>query len=300
MSSPPPSSRRSPYVQLLLVFGFAWLLLGAYALSQRDIVVLGARIARSEIATYFGVARAAEPDELAAEELGADVETGAGGAGLGAGGGVADGAEHPAEPVPAAAAPVDSGGVRVVDEAPQRILIFGDSMVQSIQPRLGDYCLENGHKLLPAVWYASTTVAWGVQHKLDQLINEFKPTMVIAVLGSSEISTRKVEERDKFVRAILKKVGRRKFVWIGPPNWREDTGINALLERELGKGRFFRSAELELDRIEDKIHPTPAGGVKWTEAFLGWLRDESAYPILLATPTRTAPKIPARVYPPPY
>ena len=281
--------RRSPYLGLLAVFVFAWLALLAYALVPRSLVLFGTPVAKADIAPYLGIDRAPEPlpeAELAGadEEAIAEIE-----------------AEATAAPLPAPPPAVTSPDAgRLVDESPQRILVFGDSMVQALQPRLTDYCLENGHALLPAIWFASTTVAWAAQDKLRMLINEFKPTMVIAVLGSSEISSRNVEEREKFVRAIVRKVGDRKFAWIGPPNWREDTGINALLERVLGPGRFFRSAELELERTTDGIHPTPKGGVKWTEAFVRWLSEKSAYPIALATPTRTAPRIPARVYPPPY
>jgi len=41
---------------------------------------------------------------------------------------------------------------RLVDEAPQRILVIGDSMIYTLLPVLADYCLENGHYLHPAVW----------------------------------------------------------------------------------------------------------------------------------------------------
>ena len=94
--------------------------------------------------------------------------------------------------------------------------------------------------------------------------------------------------------------GTRPLLWIGPPNWREDTGINAMLARVLGPRRFFSSATLELERGPDGIHPNKAGGAKWAETFVRWVGAESARPIALATPTRAAPKVPAvRVFPPP-
>ena len=122
------------------------------------------------------------------------------------------------------------------------------------------------------------------------------PTMVIVALGSSELAARDLGLREKNVRLIAKRVGARKLLWIGPPNWRDDTGINAVLERELGKDRFFLSAELSLERKADGIHPSASGGEKWVEAFVHWVDTESAYRPLLMRPTRTAPKIPARIF----
>jgi hypothetical protein len=102
------------------------------------------------------------------------------------------------------------------------------------------------------------------------------------------------------VRTLLRRVGARPLLWIGPPNWREDTGINAMLARVLGARRFFSSAALDLPRKSDGIHPNAAGGATWADAFVRWVGEESARPIALATPTRAAPKVPAtRVYPPP-
>ncbi len=102
------------------------------------------------------------------------------------------------------------------------------------------------------------------------------------------------------MRTILRQVGARPLLWIGPPNWREDTGINAMLARVLGPRRFFSSATLELPRGPDGIHPNTVGGARWAEAFVRWVGVESARPIALAAPTRKAPRVPAvRVFPPP-
>ena len=104
-------------------------------------------------------------------------------------------------------------------EAPrghERILLFGDSMVPVLAPRLADYCLENGHELFPAAWYGSTIIYWAWQSKLDELLREVRPTMVIVVLGSSELTVRDVSECEPYVQAIIRKVGARKLVWVGP------------------------------------------------------------------------------------
>src|SRR5512138_2867688 len=85
------------------------------------------------------------------------------------------------EPQPNGASPeVPHPDARQPDASKQRILLFGDSMVPILMPRLADYCLENGHELFPVVWYGSTIIYWGWEDKLERLLVEFSPTMVIA------------------------------------------------------------------------------------------------------------------------
>jgi lysophospholipase L1-like esterase len=181
---------------------------------------------------------------------------------------------------------------------PERILMIGDSMVQALLPRLADYSLENGHDLIPAVWLGSTSIAWASSSRLEQLLREHKPTVVLVVLGASELLNADIERVGTFaVRSILRKVGSVPLAWIGPPNWRPDTGINAVLARELGPGRFFRSADLSLPRERDGIHPSQQGGEAWAEQIAGWLGGASSLSIALRPPTRKATPPRARVFP---
>jgi hypothetical protein len=178
---------------------------------------------------------------------------------------------------------------RPVDTSPQRILVVGDSMVYNLLPLLADYCLENGHYLHPAIWWGSTSMGWASGQKLVPLLQQHKPTFVLVVLGSSEVLGKGIDPlATRAVHKILSLVGDRKLAWIGPPNWRPDTGINVVLERELGKGRYFRSAELVLEREADGIHPTRKGGRVWAEHFIRWLAEESDVPIVLRPPTKVA------------
>ena len=183
--------------------------------------------------------------------------------------------------------------VRPTDPAPQRILVVGDSMVYNLLPVLADYCLENGHELHPAIWWGSTSMGWAGSPKLTELLQRHDPTFVLFVLGSSEIISKGIDElATRAVHKLRKRIGDRKMAWIGPPNWREDTGINQALEREIGAGHFFRSAELKLEREADGIHPTPAGGRVWAQHFVRWLGASSDVPIRLRPPTRKA-KVPS-------
>src|SRR6185437_6723539 len=246
------------------VFGLTWLLLLAHGAMRRDIVVAGTTLVKPELAAYLGRGNSSDSasDPLAVIEPEAIAAT----------------IERPSPEArdagPAAATPA-------LDAEPQRILLLGDSMVEVLEPRLADYCLQNGHKLFPAIWYASTTASWASGPELADLLREVDPSLVVFALGSSELTVRRIEERERHVRNILRRVGARPLLWIGPPNWREDTGINAMLARVLGPRCFFSSATLELERGPDGIHPNKVGGAKWAEAFVRWVDAESARPLAL-------------------
>lgn len=182
---------------------------------------------------------------------------------------------------------------RPIDPNPQRILVVGDSMVYNLLPLLASYCEHNGHQLHPAIWWGSTSMGWAGSRKLDELLVRHQPTFVIFVLGSSEVLSKVIHTiAPPAIEKLRKRIGDRKFVWIGPPNWREDTGINDVLQQQLGDSLYFRSAELELEREDDGIHPTPKGGRVWAEHFIRWWKEESAVPIVLEPPTHEA-KVPS-------
>ncbi len=179
--------------------------------------------------------------------------------------------------------------------APQRVLIFGDSMVAVLAPRLAEIARENGHAVFPVVWYGSTILRWARVDELDRLIAETQPTIVVAVLGSSELTVREIEECEPFVGLLARKAAPRELAWIGPPNWRVDTGVNAMIERALGDRRFFRSSGLDLERGVDGIHPTARGGAAWADAFARWAELRSPLGTSPSAPARAAPAVPLRV-----
>jgi hypothetical protein len=182
----------------------------------------------------------------------------------------------------------------------ERILIFGDSMVINMVARLSEYCAGNGHKLFPAISYGSTTLGWAYNKYLDQLLKLDDPTLIIVVVGSSELTSPQIARHEQFVRLMLKKLEGRRFVWIGPANWRPDTGINDLILRMIGPERFFRSAELSLPREGDGIHPTPNGGRKWVDAFVSWMPNSLAPETFSAPPLDGAPKVQSTILPAAY
>ncbi len=184
-----------------------------------------------------------------------------------------------------------------LDTTPQRILLTGDSMVEGLMFAFKDYAIENGHDLFPAIWYSSSTFVWGQSQQLKRLIDFYKPTIIFMALGSNELFIRNIiQDRAKYVDNILEQVGNTKIIWIGPPNWKPDTGINQLLEDKLGKKRFFLSRDLVLARASDGAHPTRGASRIWADTLFKWVQTQSLYPFLLNVPQKNYRKNPKCVF----
>ncbi len=174
---------------------------------------------------------------------------------------------------------------RTIDESPQTILFIGDSMLEGLSPRLAAYAKENGHKLYSVIWYSSTSEVWGETTKLAEYIEQFKPTYVFVSLGANELFVRNIaERRDKFVKNIISQIGDIPYVWIGPPNWKEDTGINYLIAKNARKGSFFLSNGMHFDRAKDGAHPTRKSAGLWLDSVARWMPEHAAHPIKMNKP----------------
>ena len=92
------------------------------------------------------------------------------------------------------------------------------------------------------------------------------------------------ETRAPYVKRILEVIDTIPYVWIGPPNWKEDTGINDMLERMCARGSFFRSAGMEFKRKKDNIHPTRESSSMWIDSIMRWL-PKSSHPFVADLPS---------------
>jgi hypothetical protein len=155
----------------------------------------------------------------------------------------------------------------IVIQKGTRVLMFGDSMVTS---GLGVY-LEERVRALGGTWShiskpSSTTVSWADGHDLQELVTRARPDVVIIALVSNELFVPNPRARIYAIREIIKRVGARPCLWVGPPSWRPDKGIVAVVRETSSPCRFFDSAQLPLERQSDGIHPTLHGGRVWGEA----------------------------------
>lgn len=176
---------------------------------------------------------------------------------------------------------------QTIDSSSQNILLIGDSMLEQLRWRLRDYCKENNHQMNSVIWYSSQSKWFGTTDTLKYFINKFNPSYIILVLGANELFVRNIkEERAPYVKHILDQIGDIPYVWVGPPNWAEDTGINELILRNVGSKRYFPSKDLKYKRFPDGAHPRPESAFMWMDSIAKFIQTKSKYPILMEFPTQ--------------
>lgn len=169
------------------------------------------------------------------------------------------------------------------DSLPQSLFIFGDSMTFNLALRLAQYAKENGHTIHSVNWDSSNTKIWAESDTLDYYINLYRPTHIFISLGSNELYFKDPYSRAPYVKTILSKIDTIPYVWIGPPNWKEDTGINNMLDEMCARGSFFRSEGMEFKRKKDNIHPTRESSALWIDSIMRWL-PKSNHPFVANMP----------------
>lgn len=180
------------------------------------------------------------------------------------------------------------------DSTPQSILLIGDSMTFNLAFRLAQYAKANGHTFHSINWDSSGTVRWGKTNYLANYIKEFSATYVFICLGSNELYIRNPESHGEYIKSILNQVGDIPYVWIGPPNWKKDYGINDYLEATCAPGSYFRSEGMKFERKKDGIHPTRNASALWIDSIARWI-PKSAHPILMNTPPDTLGNVPTNL-----
>lgn len=175
------------------------------------------------------------------------------------------------------------------DSLPQSIFIFGDSMTYNLALRLAQYAKQNGHTIHSVNWDSSNTKIWADYDTLAYYINKYHPSQIFISLGSNELYLPKPEIRKPHVQKILEVIDTIPYVWIGPPNWAEDTGFNDMVASMCRPGTFFKSAGMEFKRKPDKIHPTREASALWVDSIMRWL-PKSAHPFMAELPADSVGK----------
>ena len=163
------------------------------------------------------------------------------------------------------------------------ILIFGDSMTILVANRLAQYGAKNGYKVTSVTWDSSSSVTWSQCDTLDNYIRRANPDLIMIVLGSNELFLRDYNVRKPNIQQMLAKMGNIPYLWISPPNWKEDKGYNEFMTSVLAPGTFYNSNDLDLPRQKDHIHPTTKGGETWTDSIMKWV-PKSAHPFPAQVP----------------
>lgn len=176
-----------------------------------------------------------------------------------------------------------------LDTTRKNILFIGDSMLERLSPRIAAYAEENGHQMNTVIWYGSSTEVWATSGRAKECIQKYRPDYIIISLGGNELFVNDIiARRTKYVKQIVAEFADIPYVWIGPPNWKKDTGINKMIQSVVPKGNFYLSytPDQHYDRAKDGAHPTPASAAKWADRICKWIVEESNNPIVLNLPQK--------------
>ncbi len=174
-----------------------------------------------------------------------------------------------------------------MDTTKKTILFIGDSMVECLFPRMSAYAKKNGHTFYAVVWYSATTEVYGTRTTVKEYIDKYHPDYILFSLGGNELFIRDIKEnRQKYVDEIIRQFGDIPYIWIGPPNWKPDTGINDMIKSSVPEGCFYLSytPDQHYDRKKDGAHPTAASSNQWMDRICKWIMTESAHRIRLEKP----------------
>lgn len=176
------------------------------------------------------------------------------------------------------------------DTTTQNILLIGDSMAYSLMFRVQNYCNYNHHNLNVVTWVSATTKTYAECDTLEYFVNLYKPTYILFVIGANEMFVRDAYERIDYVNRIIPQTHGIPTIWIGPPNWKEDSGINNMLMSKFGPRQFFLSKKLTFTRIKgDVAHPDRPAGTMWMDSIASWIKTKSFFPIRLEKPIEDNP-----------
>lgn len=154
------------------------------------------------------------------------------------------------------------------------VLVFGDSMVNcGVHVWLEPWLKRRGvSRFVTRSWASSTTMSWSITPKLDTYLWQFDPDIVIVMLGTNELFHPFPKMKIRPIRKILERLEPRRLVlWVGPPAWKPDKGVIAVMRETVPKGRFFDSSKLVLARQKDGYHPNMAGAKSWAGALGQWI-----------------------------
>lgn len=176
-----------------------------------------------------------------------------------------------------------------LDTTKKNILFIGDSMLERLSPRIAAYAEENEHQMNTVIWYGSSTEVWATSGRVKECIQKYRPDYIIISLGGNELFVNDIiARRTKYVKQIVAEFADIPYVWIGPPNWKKDTGINKMIQSVVPKGNFYLSytPDQHYERAKDGAHPTPASAAKWANRICKWIVEKSNNPIVLNLPQK--------------
>jgi lysophospholipase L1-like esterase len=151
----------------------------------------------------------------------------------------------------------------------------GDSMVGGgLCKALAPKFKAEGTKFIRDVWESASITKFDESDRIPSLMKKYDPDLVLLTLGANDVFNDRPEYEVKHIESIVKKIGHRDCIWIGPPLWKGDKGLVETIREHAAPCRFYDSQHLVLSRAGDGIHPTEKGGEVWADAFWPFFKGE--------------------------
>ncbi len=157
------------------------------------------------------------------------------------------------------------------------VLHVGDSMVGGVRGltrALEQKFTKEGAKFVRDYKVSESITSFDHSSRLRALLGKHRPDIVILTLGANDVFVPFPAALATHVQNIVKRVGARECYWMGPPTWKPDTGIVAVIRDNAAPCKFFDGSNMKLERASDGIHPTDRGGADWATSF--WTFFENA------------------------
>lgn len=163
------------------------------------------------------------------------------------------------------------------DSKQKRILLTGDSMGDLLFFPLRTLRKKNGFQITYKPDYGSKISKWAKTKRLVTYIKKYRPDLVIFTMGSNEILWLVKQQKIKNIHKIKKHLKGTEFVWVGPPNWQKDWGLDSAIHTNIGKSNYFVSKCFNFKRNPDGAHPTAHEGKIWTDTLMRWINQNPIY-----------------------
>lgn len=160
-----------------------------------------------------------------------------------------------------------------------RVLVIGDSMARGMSPHLRLLAEEADLPFLAMAENGTRISQWANSPNLASALIDFDPTHVLVVLGTNDAYTQKPAEvigNDAADLVELIEETDAHVIWIGAPELplasagaELDEDILATIQNEAPY--YFDSADLQIPRGPDDLHPTARGYAGWAGAIWNWL-----------------------------
>ena len=153
----------------------------------------------------------------------------------------------------------------------KKLLMIGDSMFEGLAGPLNDFFEASGIETNTIVWYGSNTKCWCRNDTLKTILEKENPDFVLFSCGSNELLIPAIYKHTTYISKIKEYLRAYNHIWVGPPNWKDDTGINRIIDSVSNHSDFFLSANLPLPRYKDGAHPNKEGNIIWADSLVEWI-----------------------------